>query len=158
MSPSAFRLLLVAWILSGGLFGGHTLVSGWASWPQEAQSYARWLAYQLESVHLPASHLALVASPVVLVVGSGLLLAAPSIGRAFFAIGLCLLLFSQYSLLPTISGGASQVVSGVFLVLSGAVLGASFSRFAGPKSQQAANPSIERTCPGKPGHAAHVER
>jgi hypothetical protein len=23
---------------------------------------------------------------------------------------------------------------------------------------QVANPSIERTCPGKPGHAAHVER
>lgn len=23
---------------------------------------------------------------------------------------------------------------------------------------QAPNPSIERTCPGKPGHAAHVER
>jgi hypothetical protein len=27
---------------------------------------------------------------------------------------------------------------------------------AGP--QPAPNPSIERTCPGKPGHAAHVER
>jgi len=28
----------------------------------------------------------------------------------------------------------------------------------GPIERLQPNPSIERTCPGKPGHAAHVER
>jgi len=158
MSSSSFRLLLAAWMLLGVLFLVQASMSVWASWPPEAQHYARWLAYQIENTHLPASHIALVAGPVVLLLGSVLLLKVPRIGRAFFALGLCLLLYSQYSPLPAISDGAHQVALAAFLIISGVVLGASFSRPMEPKARQAANPSIERTCPGEPGHAAHVER
>ena len=31
-------------------------------------------------------------------------------------------------------------------------------RWSSEHAQQAPNPSIERTCPGKPGHASHVKR
>jgi hypothetical protein len=128
MRPNTFRALLMFWLLChGAVILSPILFGGWADWPIEAQRYAHWALYQTEIRPLPWLWQACVLGEASLFFGWVALWWSISSGRFIFLAGVLLHLYSHYSTVPGISSGTVATFGAGYHLLSGFVLGASFT-------------------------------
>jgi hypothetical protein len=127
MSTNMFRSLILAWLLCGIICGTWSIFHGWADWPAEAQTYASWSAYA--NLRLPFPLQALLLSVALILIGAVKLFFRPSAKNCLvLCFGLLLLAYSKYNGVPAIASSAELTFNALFFVLSGVLIGASFSK------------------------------
>ena len=125
MKFDALRLLILCWVVLG-IF---TLVGlgGWKDWPPEAITYAQWAEYKINPNPLPFQYQAYFPSLVISIIAMALIFFRSPYGKFILLIGLALYFYSTQSSIPTIASNAELTLNSIFYLLTGVILGISFT-------------------------------
>jgi len=121
------RALLLVWLSLAVTCAAWPLFNGWAGWPSEAQAYAQWAIYQVSLAQLPLAAQASLAGMGLLLVGAALLFFCVSMGTLVFCAGLLFHAYSKYTAIPTIAASTELGLYAAFYLVSGVVVGVSFT-------------------------------
>ena len=125
MKIDVSRLLILCWVV----LGVFTLVGlgGWKDWPPEAIAYAQWAEYKIDPKPLPFQYQAFFLSLIISIIAMTLIFFRSSYGKFILLIGLALHFYSIQSSIPTIASNAELTLDSIFYLLSGVILGISFT-------------------------------
>ncbi|EUJ10739.1 hypothetical protein Meth11DRAFT_1567 [Methylophilaceae bacterium 11] len=127
MKIDSLRLLILCWFT----LGVFTLIGhvGWKDWPPEAIAYAQWVEYKIDPNPLPFQYQAYFPSLIISISAMTLLFFRNTYGKFVLLIGLVLHFYSEQSSIPTIASNAELTLNSIFYLLTGVILGISFTNW-----------------------------
>ncbi|MES2014052.1 MAG: hypothetical protein V4445_09880 [Pseudomonadota bacterium] len=125
MKFDSLRTLILCWFV----LSVFTLIGldGWGNWPPEAIAYAQWAEYKIDPNPLPFQVQAYFLGLIIPIIAMLLLSFHSSYGKFILLIGLAIHFYSIQSSIPTIASNATLTLNSIFYLLTGVILGISFT-------------------------------